>query len=238
MNIVLIGASRGLGHALALGLQPLAHHLFLLSRTPPPVFQEDKSFPVTWIKADLRQPDFVTLLEKTLDKTPVDLLIYNAGIWEPHAFTEAYDFAASTPAQIDELMTVNLTSAILCVQALLPNLKRATSGQIILIGSTSGMDNNQTREVAYQASKFGLRGLNNALRENLRGSTVRSTLLNLGDLSTLIPYEAGVSGVQQAVGYGLIPVQDVVSVVTCLCQLTPASLIKEVDMVGILDKAV
>ena len=92
--------------------------------------------------------------------------------------------------------------------------------------------------MAYQAFKFGLRGLNNALRENLRGTTIRSTLLNLGDLSTLIPYEGGVGAVQQAVGYGLVPVQDVVSVVQCLCLLSPASLIKEVDLVGIMDQAV
>lgn len=238
MNIVLIGASRGLGHALALGLQPLAHHLFLLSRTLPQVLQRDQAFPATWIKADLSKPDFVTHLQDALNQTPVDLLIYNAGIWEPQAFTPAYDFTTNTPAQISELITVNLTSAILCVQALLPNLRKSTSAQILLMGSTSGMDNNQTREVAYQASKFGLRGLNNAIRENLRGTTIRSTLLNLGDLSTRIAYEAGLSAVQKAVGYDLIPLQDVIAIIQCLCLLSPATLIKEIDVVGVNDKAV
>ncbi len=238
MNIVLIGASRGLGHALAVGLQPLAHHLFLLSRTPPQVLQQDTPFPATWIQADLRQPDFVTRLQAVLEQTPVDLLIYNAGVWEPKAFTEAYDFATATPDEITELLTVNLTAAILCVQALLPNLRKATSAQILLMGSTSGMDNNQTREVAYQASKFGLRGLNNALRENLRGTSIRSTLLNLGDLSTRIAYELGLSGVQEAAGYDLIPLQDVIAIIRCLCLLSPATLIKEMDIVGVKDKAV
>lgn len=238
MNLLIIGGSQGLGHALAKGLQPIVTNLFILSRSQPQVLQQDPAFPARWIQADLRTPDFVTVLRQALHNTPLDVLIYNAGVWEPDAFMPTYDFATTSPAQISDLIQVNLTSAILSVQALLPNLGLPPSAQIILIGSSSGLDNNQSRAVAYQASKFGLRGLNNALRENLRGTTIRCSLLNLGDLSTRIAYEAGVSGVQQAVGYSLIPVQDVVSVVRCLCELTPASLIKELDLVGIMDQAV
>ena len=50
-----------------------------------------------------------------------------------------YDFAATSTAQINDLRQVNLTSAILNVQALLPNLGLPPSSQISLIDSSSGL---------------------------------------------------------------------------------------------------
>jgi short-subunit dehydrogenase len=129
-----------------------------------------------------------------------------------------------------------LTSAILCVQSLVAKL--SDTAKIILIGSTSGLENNHSKEVAYQASKFGLRGLNNALRENFRKTKITSTIINLGDLSTHIPYELGEQAVSDQIGYNLIPVHDVEKVVNCLLELSPASYVKEIDMPGILDRVV
>src|SRR5690606_25717321 len=109
---------------------------------------------------------------------------------------------------------VNLSSAILSVQALLPNLRLSDNPKIILIGSTSGLDNVQDREVAYVASKFGLRGAAHALRESLRAERIAVTCINPGYIATEVPYEAGVeAALRQTTA---IPMQDIVALVRCL----------------------
>ena len=175
MNILIIGTSKGLGNALLQGLNKSERHFYLLSRTEPQSIQQKNNNSATWIKTDLTNTEFTSVLKNTVKDKAIDVLIYNAGIWEENAFSNKYNFEADNPAEITRIISVNLTSAILCVQSILPNLKKASSAKIIFMGSTSGLDNNQTKEVAYQASKFGLRGLNNALRENLRETKINST---------------------------------------------------------------
>lgn len=228
MNILIIGASRGLGHALAEGLNHTGRHFYLLSRTMPIVIQNNREISATWIKADLTDTGFIKALQGEVKDTEIDLMIYNAGIWEDRAFSSAYDFSLDSPEEIMRIITVNLTSAILSVQAVLPNLKKAKTSKVILIGSTSGMENNQSREVAYQASKFGLRGLNNALRENFRGTNISSSILNLGDLA--VPVSGDKETDQSKTLYSGIPMQDVVEMIECIVGLSYSTLLKEVDM--------
>ena len=82
----------------------------------------------------------------------------------------------------EDIITVNLTSAIICIQKLLTNLKQSDNAKIILIGSTSGLENSGSQAVAYAASKFGLRGLGHALRENLRKDSITVTCINPGEV--------------------------------------------------------
>ncbi len=236
MNILVIGGSKGLGHALIQGLHQEGRQFFIVSRTQPLVLQRNTTITATWIRADLTEQAFTHAIKEAIGTTAIDALIYNAGIWEENAFSDQYDFLKDDPLHISNIITTNLTAAILCVQSLLPNLSE--TAKIILIGSTSGIENNRSKEVAYQASKFGLRGLNNALRENLRKTKVTSTVINLGDLSTKIPYELGEKAVFDQIGYRLIPVHDVVKVVSCVIELSPAAYLKEIDMPGIWDSAV
>ncbi len=237
MNILIIGASRGLGHALAAGLGAEGRHLYLLSRTLPQVMKQSSASFYTWIEADLSHNDFTSTLKKELRNVPVDVLIYNAAVWEQNAFRGNYKITDDTEDHLRNIININLTAAILIVQALLPNLEQATTSRIIFIGSTSGVDGNRTKPVAYAASKFGLRGVNNALRENFRGTNINSTILNLGDLSTAIPFEEGKEAVIKKAGYSLIPVQEVVDLINCIIGLSPVTLVKEMDIPGSRDES-
>ena len=231
MNILIIGASRGLGHALAAGLLQKERHFYLLSRTLPQVLQQNgNAAAYTWIEADVAATDFTSVLKRELHNIPIDVLIYNAAIWEQNGFRGNYCFTDDSEEHLRNIIAVNLTGAILAVQALLPNLQQAAASKIIFIGSTSGAEGNRTKPVAYAASKFGLRGVNNALRENFRGTNINATILNLGDLSTTIPFEEGKEGVVSKAGYNRIPLQEVVEIINCIIQLSPATLVKEMDI--------
>ncbi len=237
MNIVIIGASRGLGHAMSVGLSNADRHLYLLSRSKPQVIEQNDNDDYTWIQADVSSASFTQTLKQRLQNKPVDLLIYNAAVWEKNTFRGNYQISDDSEDALRNIINVNLTGAILSVQALLTNLQQAASAKIILIGSTSGADGNRTKAVAYSASKFGLRGVNNALRENFRGTNINSTILNLGDLSTTIPFEDGKEAVVNKAGFSLIPMQEVIDILEFIIKLSPATLIKEMDIPGSRDAA-
>ncbi len=237
MNIIIIGASRGLGHAMSVGLQKSGRHFYLISRSEPAVMKADDVNNYTWIKADVAAGTFTQTLKNTLQNVPVDVLIYNAAVWEKNTFRDNYQMTDDSEDDLRNIISINLTGAILTVQALLPNLLQAEASKIILIGSTSGVDGNRTKAVAYSASKFGLRGVNNALRENFRGTNINSTILNLGDLSTNIPFEDGKKAVVNKVGYNAIPLQEVMDILECIIGLSPATLIKEMDIPGSRDES-
>ena len=233
MNLLIIGASRGLGAALATQLPKAGDTVWTVSRTLPE-FPALEQITYHWIEADLSRSGAAKLLGVALKGQTLEAVIYNAGIWENTAFSSSYDFEATPDEETERIVTVNLTSAITCVRAVLPCLRRSSAGKVILVGSTSGLENSGRFEVAYSASKFGLRGVAHALREVLRSSTISVTCLNLGDIGTVTVSEAGVS----ARGYGereLINPKDVLELVRCLLSLSNSSCVKEIDLCAMTD---
>ena len=139
-NILIIGASRGLGGALNRWLPERGDTAWLASRSQPWL---DDSDGVTrrWIQADLTQPEAAQRIADALGGGRLDVLIYNAGIWEATAFSSGYDFERVSPQENERVLTVNLTAAIHCIQKLIPNLRQSHNGKLVLIGSTSGLEN-------------------------------------------------------------------------------------------------
>jgi short-subunit dehydrogenase len=229
-NIVIVGASRGLGLALSIGAAAAGDSLWLVSRSRPDSMDRGDGIERAWIAADLRAPDEAAgAIALALEGRPVDALIYNAGIWEPGSFGGSYRFDTVSSQTNAEIITVNLTAAIACVQALLPNLRKSDSAKIILIGSTSGLENGRNPEVAYTASKFGLRGAAHALRESLREDGITVTCINPGTFSGQ-QFDDGPEAVIEQHGRAIMPVHDLIAVVTMVMRLSKAACIKEIDM--------
>ncbi len=233
MNLLIIGASRGLGAAFASKLPKTGDRLWTVSRTKPE-FPALEGVQHTWIEADLARAGAGETLQTALEGQTLDAVIYNAGIWESTAFSTSYDFEAVPDLETERIITVNLTSAITCVRAVLPCLKRSSAAKIILVGSTSGLENNGRLEVAYSASKFGLRGVAHALREGLRSSRIGVTCLNLGDLGT-VTLEGGEVHARGFDGRELIDPNDVLELVRCLLTLSNSSCVKEIDFCAVTD---
>jgi NAD(P)-dependent dehydrogenase (short-subunit alcohol dehydrogenase family) len=123
----------------------------------------------------------------------------------------------------DRVFAVNVEAPYFLVQAALPYL--AGGGAVIFIGSTSGLDNSSGREVAYAASKFGLRGVTHALRENLRADGIAVTCLNPGNIGT-ITVERGIVSSSPHERREMIPPQDLIAIVKCVIGLSNASCVK------------
>lgn len=115
------------------------------------------------------------LVERTVDAYKrVDALVNNAG-------TGGGGTIADSDEQMRQVLEVNLLAPGRLVQAALPHLRRQGGGIIVNIGSVAG-------EVGvsgmYSASKFGLRGLNDALRRELRADNIQVVLIEPGFIRT------------------------------------------------------
>jgi short-subunit dehydrogenase len=237
-NILIIGASHGLGFSLVQGLLPKVQKIFTVSRTKLNLknltklkkTQELENSKIVEIHCDLSETQNLPTIYKTIGKTPLDLIIYNAGIWEN------VDFADETDEMLEKIITVNLTSAILILKNLLPNLKRSKKANVVLIGSTAGLENSGSLGVSYVSSKFGLRGLAHSLRENLRKEKIAVTILNLGGMATDFADE--IDKVLVKYGNSRIPMQDILQTINWIVNLSEASCPKEVDLPNILDETV
>ena len=173
---LIIGGSRGIGRATAEDLDGAGHEILSVSRT--------RSDVGTWIKADIGTMEGVQSVLDAMGDTRLDGLLFLGGIWEQGAFVGGYDFLKSPAEEIRNVIAVNLTAPILLAQGLTPNLAQADNARIILIGSTSGLPNSATVEVANTASKFGLMGAAEALNLALRPQGIATTVINPDNVDT------------------------------------------------------
>jgi short-subunit dehydrogenase len=237
-NILITGGSRGLGHGFSLGVPNLGDNVWLVSRSRPLSLDHADGIKRRWIEEDLAQTEAGGKIAQRLGDQPLDLLLYNAGIWEHNAFGAGYDPRQVSVEETEQILRVNLLSVISCVTALLPCLHRTAAGKIILIGSTSGLENNRQPEAAYTASKFGLRGFAQALRQTLRTDAIAITCINPGSICMDLPYEQGRAAVLQRYGQALLPMHDLVALVRCVMQLSPASNVTEINVPAMTDEQV
>lgn len=233
---LIYGVSKGLGKAMASKLPSENDIIYGVSRTKPLFFDGSNK---RWIEADLSKPtQAVSQIADQIDSAKINYLIYNVGIWEKKAFIEEYDFNESSAEEIDNLINTNITSCILSIQSLLPNLRLSKDAKIILIGSTWGLENHQGKEVAFSASKFALRGVVHALRESLRPDHIGISILNLGYLATEYEYETPIEQIIEENDRSLIPLTDVIAAIQFILSTSSASCVKEITMPAMNDENV
>jgi 3-oxoacyl-[acyl-carrier protein] reductase len=106
------------------------------------------------VQADVSLAAEVTALVETVagELGPIDILINNAGIAEPCAIEEL------TEEQFDRTLAMNLKSAFLCSQAVLPRMRSRGFGRIVNVSSGAARGAGVVG-VHYNASKAGMEGL-------------------------------------------------------------------------------
>jgi len=229
-NILILGASRGLGAALVEGLPRKGDRVFGLSRSVPAWSRRRSAIQRTWIEADLSEIGAVQNARQVLVKAPLDALIHVAGIWDEAPFEEMHD------DEIAEILDVNLRAFLTFARSLAPNLRRAEHAKIIAIGSTSALDNSgDMGAVAYAAAKFGLRGACQALRQHFRKDGIAVTCLSPGSIAGDVAYGDMTTALKKH-RRKRMPVEDIVALIRCILDLSPASCVKEVWMPALKDE--
>jgi short-subunit dehydrogenase len=175
---VITGATRGIGLGIATSLAA-THHIVAGGRNRDSVEALVRELPsATGFVADLG--DLATLdaaVAELAANTPrVDVLVNSAGV------VHRGSLADSTTSDWVEALTINVVGVAAVTRALLPGL-RAAKGLVLMVNSGSGFNATATSGV-YSASKFALRALTDALREEERANGVRVTSLHPGRTDT------------------------------------------------------
>jgi short-subunit dehydrogenase len=125
--------------------------------------------PARVIVADLSQQEEVKRLAAAAGQ--VDVLVANAAV---PASGELVSFSVE---EIDRALNVNLRSAMVLVDLLLPGMLSRGTGHIVLMASIQGKMPTALVSV-YNATKFGLRGFGLALGQELRNTGVGVSVIN------------------------------------------------------------
>jgi 3-oxoacyl-[acyl-carrier protein] reductase len=176
------GGSRGIGAAVALALAEAGAAVAVNYRT-----RVDGADAVAarikasggrsmTVAADVSQSTAVAAMVEDVTKAlgPVDILINNAGI------AIVRRVADLTEAEFDQTIAVNLKSAFLCTQAVLPAMRAGKWGRIVNITSGAARGAGSIGP-HYNASKAGMEGLTRGYAARLvkEGITVNSVAPSL-----------------------------------------------------------
>jgi NADP-dependent 3-hydroxy acid dehydrogenase YdfG len=181
-NILIAGATGGIGHEAAGMLKQSQARLFLAGRDADKLtsLRQELDVPENRCFAlDLQQPDQVGPIAEQIHAEigQLDVLVNAAGIGiiKPLESLSIEEFRRS--------LDVNLTGAFALLKHFLPPMKEAGKGLVINIPGVLGKTP-MAGAAAYAASKYGLNGMLKSIREELRRTEVRITNLYLGGVDT------------------------------------------------------
>ena len=177
MNVIITGASRGLGKAMAEIFAANGYNLYLTSLSEIKLYKAVEElmtrFPAITIKAkpfDLGKKQQAKDFGKwVLDfGISIDILINNAGSFAGANVHDEEDGA------LEEMIETNLYSAYHLTRALVPKMIQQQSGHIFNMSSIAGLKA-YPGGGSYSISKFALHGLSVNLREELKPHTIKVT---------------------------------------------------------------
>jgi NAD(P)-dependent dehydrogenase (short-subunit alcohol dehydrogenase family) len=183
LNIVITGASRGIGLATALELARAGHQVVATMRNPAgsPELGEHaakENLPIRIETMDVDSDESVKqLFGRMLAQGPVDVLVNNAGIERTGSIEE-------TPlSEFRACMETNYFGPLRCIQAVIPPMRKRGSGVIINVTSVAGKLSVSPLG-PYSASKFAFEAVSEILAQELRAFGVRVAIVEPGIIDT------------------------------------------------------
>lgn len=220
-RILVTGGGRGLGRAIALGLVAPGRRIALLGRN-----REGLELTATALQAAGAEPlvvegDLTSSADRAAAAQAIDAAWGGLDILVNNAGAGAYKpFLAHDQAEIEAIVTVNLTGLIQLTHELLPLIEREAGGHIVNIASDVGR-----RPIAnmapYVAAKHGVVGFSHALRLELRPRGIKVGVILPGLIDT--GFNNSVEGSKPGSG-ALRPAEVAASVVAMLSQPVSAQI--------------
>lgn len=178
--VVITGASSGFGAEIAKLFNAAGNPLLLLGRR----VEKIKALPLDFTnimveKADVTNHDeFQIAINKVVEKFgPVDLLVNNAGVML------LGNVRYQDPKEWQTMLDTNVMGVLNGTQIVLNSMVERHSGTIINMSSLAGKKT-FVNHAAYVASKFGVHGLSETIREEVSGQNVRISLVAPGAAET------------------------------------------------------
>lgn len=173
----LVGASEGLGRALAQKLSAAGAEVIVSARNTERLDQLIAELPGKATAVTIDVTDRAAVEAAAAQIGPVDGVVYLAGVYWPIA-ADTWD-----AAQVDLMGEVNYLGAARVVGAVMPAMQARGTGHIVLTGSLSGF-RGLPGAVGYAASKAGIMALAESLYADLRKTEIQVQLVNPGFIKT------------------------------------------------------
>lgn len=182
---LITGGSDGLGKALAAQLIQ-THRVVITGRNPDKTRAIADTLGCNWVQLELQNSKMIEQVVETVlhNEGNIDVLINAAGIWQQGRVEE------HTAADVEQIMAVNATGAMLMTRAVVGHMKSRGSGSIVMIISRDGKTAKANRSV-YHASKWAITGFTQCLRHDLVGSGIGVMAVYPGLMATGIFAKAG-----------------------------------------------
>jgi short-subunit dehydrogenase len=185
MNVIITGASKGLGKAIAEKFAAANHHLFLCARNKEQLTatknELEKKYPASKINTMIvdisKKENAIAFGNYCLEEGTPGILINNAGNFLPGNIYEEKD------GTFEEMLATNLHSAYHLTRTLLPKMMEAKKGHIFSMCSIASLAAYKNGG-SYSISKFALLGFTKNLREELKSYNIKVTAVIPGAVYT------------------------------------------------------
>lgn len=187
-NVLITGASRGIGRSTAILFAQNGYHVFLNCNKSVEELKQvqeeiEKHHPkaVTLVPGNVGNPSDVRSIfgEIYSHCDSLDVLINNAGIAHIGLLMDLTD------EEWQQIIDTNLSSVFYCCREAVPKMASKKSGRIINISSMWGTVG-ASCEAAYSASKSGIHGLTRALAKELAPSGISVNAIACGVIDTVM----------------------------------------------------
>ena len=178
-NVLITGASRGIGEAIAIQCAEVGARVIGVSRNAEVLHAAMEAIGGVAMVCDLSDASAVRGLIERIESRygPIDVLVNNAGIDHTDYFANATDIDVQSVIQVNQITPIEL------IRQVLPGMKSRGIGHIVNVSSIAG-SGGFVGMTLYCSSKAGLSNFHRVLRHELANSPVRTTLVELGPIPT------------------------------------------------------
>jgi short-subunit dehydrogenase len=224
MNVVITGASRGLGKAIAHLFAQHGHDLILTSRNEVALYNAVQemmtAYPGITVKAksfDLSVKEVAQALGKWVLglQVPIDVLVNNAGLFDPGSVYNEPD------GTLEHMMAVNLYSAYHVTRSVISQMMEQKSGHIFNMCSIASLKA-YPNGGAYSISKYALAGFSTNLREEMKPYGIKVTAVYPGAAYTVSWEDSGVDPKR------IMQADDIAKMIYTASQLSPQACVEEI----------
>lgn len=209
MTLLITGAARGIGRALAAAATARGETVLGTCRGPAP-----DGVAAAWLPLELTDPASIARLGPALEGRALQALVCNAGVYLDKGQRLETGYPAAMWA---EEFAVNVTSVFLAIQAVLPALRRAEGAKIMILSSQMASDTRAPGGAyIYRASKAAVLNLGRNLAADLRVEGISVGIYHPGWVKTDMGGVAAEIGAEEA-ATGLLARLDALSPATTGC---------------------
>lgn len=224
MNIVITGASKGIGKAIATIFAANGHNLILCSRNEIILYKTMEELQTKFAAINIYAKHFnLSKQAKEFGNwvvalgINVDVLINNAGLFEPGNVSNEPD------GVLENQMETNLYSAYHVTKTLLPNMMQKKTGHIFNVCSIAGLQAYKNGG-AYSISKFAMDGFSKNLREEMKEHGIKVTTVYPG--AVLTDAWGGFDNSQ----HRIMEAEDIAKMMYTATQLSAGACVEEIVM--------